>query len=51
VIFLPNIPGWKNVSLRAIFEKEFGVPTLLENDVNMIALGEWKFGAEKERTI
>ena len=47
VIFLPNIPGWKNVSLRAIFEKEFGVPTLLENDVNMIALGEWKFGAGK----
>jgi len=47
VIFLPNIPGWKNVPLRAIFEAEFGIPTLLENDVNMITLGEWKFGAGK----
>lgn len=47
VIFLPNIPGWKNVPLRAIFEKEFRVPVLLENDVNMITLGEWKYGAGK----
>lgn len=45
VIFLPNVPGWKNIYLRRIFEKEFNLPTFLENDVNMITLGEWKFGA------
>ncbi len=45
VIFLPNVPGWKNVYLQKIFEKEFRKPTILENDVNMITLGEWKFGA------
>ncbi|MCB9771407.1 MAG: ROK family protein [Candidatus Omnitrophica bacterium] len=47
VIFLPNIPGWENVSLCKIFEKEFNVPTLIENDVNMITLGEWRFGSGK----
>lgn len=47
VIFLPNVPGWHNVFLRKIFEKEFRLPTILENDVNMITLGEWKFGAGK----
>ncbi len=45
VIFLPNIVGWENVLLRNIFEKEFHIPTMIENDVNMITLGEWKFGA------
>lgn len=45
VIFLPNVTGWKNVALKRIFEKKFGVPTFLENDVNMITLGEWQFGA------
>ncbi len=45
VHFLPNIPGWKNVPLRRIFERQLGIPTFLENDVNLIALGEWKFGA------
>lgn len=47
VIFLPNVPGWKNVPLRDIFQKEFRVPVMIENDVNMITLGEWKFGAGK----
>ena len=45
VKFLPNIPGWKDVPLRTIFEHELGIPTCLENDVNMITLGEWKYGA------
>ncbi len=45
VLSLPNIPGWKNVPLRKIFEQRFKIPAILENDVNMITLGEWKFGA------
>jgi glucokinase len=43
--FLPNIPGWTNVRLKNIFERRLGVPTFLENDVNLITLGEWRFGA------
>ena len=45
VRFLPNIPGWKNVSLKKYLERYTGIPVFLENDVNMITLGEWKFGA------
>ena len=47
VIFLPNIPGWRNVPLQRIIESKFGIRTFLENDVNLITLGEWKFGAGK----
>ena len=45
VIFLPNIPGWRNVPLKKIFERQLQVPTFIENDVNLMALGEWQFGA------
>ena len=45
VHFLPNIPGWRKVPLKNIFEKGLGIKTFLENDVNLITLGEWKFGA------
>ena len=47
VNFLPNIPGWKNVPLKTIMEKALKIPIFIENDVNLIALGEWKFGAGK----
>ena len=30
-----------------MFQKEFGFPTVIDNDVNVITLGEWKFGAGK----
>lgn len=45
VNFLPNIPGWKNVPLKKILEKKLRIKTYLENDANLIALGEWKHGA------
>lgn len=44
VKFLPNIPGWRNVALKNIIEKEIQIPVFLDNDVNVITLGEWKFG-------
>jgi glucokinase len=37
--------GWENVSLQAILENEFKLPVLIENDVNLAALGEWWRGA------
>lgn len=41
----PNIPGWENLPLQRIVTDRFHVPTLLGNDANLAALGEWKFGA------
>jgi glucokinase len=43
----PNLPGWRNVPLRGIFEEAFGVPVYVENDANASALAEWWFGAGK----
>jgi len=42
---LPNIPGWKDVKFKKIFQEKTGMAAFLENDVNLIALGEWRFGA------
>jgi glucokinase len=39
-----NIPSWKEVHLRAILEKEFGVPVFINNDSNCFTLGEKYFG-------
>ncbi len=47
VNFLPNVPGWKNVPLKSIIQKKLYIPTFIDNDVNVITLGEWKFGAGK----
>jgi len=35
-----NIPSWKEVKLKAIFEKKYGVPVWVENDANCFALAE-----------
>ncbi len=43
--FLPNIPGWRNVPVKKIFENKLGIPTFIDNDVNVITLAEWKYGA------
>lgn len=47
VNFLPNVPGWKNVPLKRIMQDELKIPVCIDNDVNLITLGEWKFGAGK----
>lgn len=41
----PNIPGWVNVPIAEIMEKEFGIPTRVDNDVRCAALGELNYGA------
>ncbi len=43
----PNIPGWVDVPIAEIMEKEFGIPTRVDNDVRCAALGELNFGAGK----
>jgi glucokinase len=39
-----NIPSWKEVALKDILEKEFKLPTFVNNDVNCFTLGEHRFG-------
>jgi len=41
----PNLPGWKDVPLRDIIEKEMGKKAFLINDANAAAIGELYFGA------
>lgn len=41
----PHLPGWCNVPLRDIIQREFGIPTYLDNDATVAALGEHRFGA------
>jgi glucokinase len=43
----PNLPGWQDIPLREIIQREYGWPTFLENDANAAALGEYYFGAAK----
>jgi glucokinase len=47
ILKTPNIPEWQNFPLAPKLAEHFGVPAFLENDANLAALGEWKFGAAK----
>ena len=45
--FLPNVPGWRNVPIRKILQSKLRIPVFIDNDVNLVTLAEWKFGAGK----
>ncbi len=45
VRFLPNIPGWRNVSLAKQLSSKVGLPVFIDNDVKVITLAEATFGA------
>lgn len=38
------IPSWKEVHLKTIMEKRYGIPVFVNNDANCFALGELYFG-------
>ncbi len=42
---LTNVRGWKNTPLKLLLERKLKMPVLVDNDVNIMALGECKFGA------
>lgn len=46
VIFAPNL-GWTDVPLKTELENRVGIPTFVDNDVNVGTLGEHAFGAGK----
>jgi glucokinase-like ROK family protein len=40
----PIMPGWDGVPLRERFAERYGAPVWVDNDVNILALGEWRSG-------
>ncbi|VEI13543.1 ROK family glucokinase [Trueperella bialowiezensis] len=47
VIFAPNL-AWRDEPLGDQLARETGLPTIIENDANAAAWGEFRFGAAKE---
>ncbi|NIA07397.1 MAG: ROK family protein [Actinobacteria bacterium] len=47
----PNIEDWQNVPLGKILSDALGRPTVLENDANAAALGEFHLGAGRSATV
>ncbi len=45
-----NIPAWKELDLKSILEKRFGLPVALNNDANCFALGVYQHRKLIERT-
>jgi glucokinase len=48
VIATSYLMGWRNVPLRAMLEDAFNAPAIVDNDVNLAALGESWAGAAKD---
>lgn len=47
----PNLPEWEGLAIKKKIESEFGVRTLLGNDVEMEGLGEAAAGAGRRKQI
>lgn len=45
VISSPHFPEWSGVPMRDEISRRIGMPVVLDNDANMYALGEHRFGA------
>jgi len=41
----PIMPGWDQYPVRELFEERYGCPTFVDNDVNLMAIGELWAGA------
>jgi len=47
----PNLRNWSRVPMREVLERALGVPTIVENDVNLAILGErWRGAAKGHHT-
>ena len=45
-----NLNGWANVPLSSIFSAEFNLPVFVDNDANVMGLGEAVYGAARDCT-
>lgn len=50
VIATSYLMGWKDVPLRELIEKQMNVQVVIDNDVNMAAIGEQWTGSAKDAT-
>jgi glucokinase len=48
IVYSPNL-NWHNVPLVEILNHKFGLPIYMENDANIYALGEFVFGAGRQK--
>jgi predicted NBD/HSP70 family sugar kinase len=44
----PIMPGWDGFSVRAWFREQYDAPVWVDNDVNLMALGEWTAGSPRD---
>jgi glucokinase len=44
----PNLPGWNNLPIRQLLSERLNKPTVLQNDANAAAYGEYWSGAGKD---
>lgn len=51
VLWSPNFKDWGGLQLLAPIREAIGVPVYMGNDVNVAALGEYRFGAAKGKNI
>jgi glucokinase len=45
IYYLPNIKGWEDFRFRDVFEREVGIPIVMDNDANVAGLSEFKRGS------
>lgn len=45
VLSCANLRGWKGIPLRARLERRLRLPVRVDNDVNLMTLAEWRYGA------
>ncbi|CAN5812427.1 ROK family transcriptional regulator [soil metagenome] len=43
----PIMPGWDRYPVREHFTERYGAPVWVDNDVNVMALGEWRAGVAR----
>ncbi len=46
----PNLPGWGIFPLLPYLQKRISLPIYIDNDANLFALGEWRWGAGERKS-
>lgn len=49
VVAPPIMPGWNGFDVRSWFQERYGAPVWVDNEVNLMAFGEWARGEPQER--
>jgi glucokinase len=44
VVISPNLPGWRNINLKETLERRISMPVAIDNDANVMAMGEHWLG-------